>query len=146
MGLGERIQDARKRKSITQEQLADQLDVTRQSVSRWESNVVYPDMDNLVKLSNILEVSLDYLLKNEENSTSTKKVSGLLKALIGKEVKIEFNTEMDYDFFRSKKKIIVLEISKDWIKLKSIDGKTNESQMKLIPIESIKAITLKEES
>ncbi|MDE6047819.1 MAG: helix-turn-helix domain-containing protein, partial [Anaeroplasmataceae bacterium] len=89
MSLGKRIQDARKKINITQEQLADSLEVTRQSVSRWESDIVYPDMANLVKLSNILEVSIDYLLKNETNLDTEKKVNRLLVMLVGKEVKLE---------------------------------------------------------
>ncbi|MDE6242341.1 MAG: helix-turn-helix domain-containing protein [Anaeroplasmataceae bacterium] len=145
MSLGKRLQDARKKLNITQEQLADSLEVTRQSVSRWESDIVYPDMANLVKLSNILEVSIDYLLKNETNLDTEKKVNRLLLTLVGKEVKLEFNTSQDYDFFQSKKKIIVIEVSKDWIKLESVDRKTEESKIKLVPVETIKSITLKEE-
>ena len=43
MSLGTKIQEARKKLNITQEQLADMLDVTRQSVSRWESDIAFPE-------------------------------------------------------------------------------------------------------
>ncbi|MDE7264140.1 MAG: helix-turn-helix domain-containing protein [Anaeroplasmataceae bacterium] len=144
MSLGKRLQDARKKMNITQEQLAEHLEVTRQSVSRWESNIVYPDMDNLVRLSTFLEVSLDYLLK-DENHSNVKPVSRLLEGLIGKEVFLELDTAKDYEFFSSKRKVIVVEVSRDWIKLESIGKKEKNSIIKLIPVDSIKSIHIKEE-
>ena len=48
MSLGENLQFLRKKNNITQEQLAEQLDVSRQSVSKWESDSSYPEMDKLL--------------------------------------------------------------------------------------------------
>lgn len=48
MSLGENLQFLRKRNDITQEQLAEKLNVSRQSVSKWESDTAYPEMDKLL--------------------------------------------------------------------------------------------------
>ena len=53
MSLGENLQFLRKKNNITQEQLAEQLDVSRQSVSKWESDSSYPEMDKLLQLNKI---------------------------------------------------------------------------------------------
>lgn len=49
MALGRKIAEARKEKNLTQEQLADLMSVTRQSISRWESDQSYPEMDKIVR-------------------------------------------------------------------------------------------------
>lgn len=63
MTLGEKLAKARKEKNITQEQLADTLGVSRQSISKWESDVAYPETDKLIRMSELFDCSLDYLLK-----------------------------------------------------------------------------------
>ena len=70
MTLGEKIQALRKQRNISQEQLADQMNVTRQAVSKWEVGESLPDVDNIVRLSEILDVSIDYLLKTSHDNTS----------------------------------------------------------------------------
>lgn len=67
MTLGEKLAKARKEKNITQEQLADNLGVSRQAISKWESDVAYPETDKLIHMSELFDCSLDYLLK--ENIT-----------------------------------------------------------------------------
>ena len=64
MSLGNKLAEARRAKNLTQEQLAQQLDVTRQAVSRWESDAAYPETDKIVRMAQILEVSCDYLLQD----------------------------------------------------------------------------------
>ncbi|SNS72701.1 Transcriptional regulator, contains XRE-family HTH domain [Anaerovirgula multivorans] len=82
MTLGERIQICRKSKSLSQEEMASVLGVSRQAISKWECNASIPDIDKIIALSNFFNVSTDYLLKDEyanENevlSTETKKRSG----------------------------------------------------------------------
>ena len=66
MYLADKIIDERKKRGWSQEELADQLDVSRQSVSKWESGQSLPDLQRIVELSRIFGVSTDYLLKNEE--------------------------------------------------------------------------------
>ena len=62
MEIGSKIAQARKEKNLTQEQLAELMNVTRQTVSRWELQTAYPEMEKIVMLSDILGVSCDYLL------------------------------------------------------------------------------------
>ena len=61
----EKLQKLRKEKGYSQEQLADLLDVSRQSVSKWESGTTYPEMDKLLSLCKIFNVSLDELTNDE---------------------------------------------------------------------------------
>lgn len=65
MEFGEKLQKLRKDKSMSQEQLAECLNVSRQAVSRWEKNVVLPDVCNVIAISELFDVSTDYLLKSE---------------------------------------------------------------------------------
>lgn len=66
MNVADRIQSLRKSKGISQEQLADDLGVSRQAVSRWESEQSTPDMDKIVLMSDYFEVTTDYILKGIE--------------------------------------------------------------------------------
>ena len=59
MSLSENLQYLRAREGVTQEQLAERLDVSRQSVSKWESNASYPEMDTLLKLCDMFQVDMD---------------------------------------------------------------------------------------
>lgn len=66
MSFGEKLYKIRKEAGISQEQLAELMDVSRQSVSKWESDKAYPEMNRLVFLSDYFHVSLDYLMRGEE--------------------------------------------------------------------------------
>lgn len=63
MGLGENIVRLRTRRGLSQENLAEELGVSRQSVSKWETDGAVPDLDKLIKLSELFGVSLDNLVK-----------------------------------------------------------------------------------
>ncbi|HAX52028.1 MAG TPA: XRE family transcriptional regulator [Lachnospiraceae bacterium] len=65
MILAEKIMKHRKQNGWSQEELAMKLNISRQSVSKWESTAAIPDLDKIIKLSEIFEVSTDYLLKDE---------------------------------------------------------------------------------
>ncbi len=65
MILAEKIAMLRKQKGWSQEELAEQLGISRQSVSKWESEASIPDLDKILKLSALFGVSTDYLLKEE---------------------------------------------------------------------------------
>ncbi len=67
MTLGNKLQTLRKQKGLSQEQLAEQLGVSRQAVSKWELNTTLPETENIIKIKNIFGVSFDYLL--DENIT-----------------------------------------------------------------------------
>ena len=66
MNLSDRIQYLRKSRGISQEGLADQLGVSRQAVSKWESEQSMPDLDKIISMSDYFAVTTDYLLKGIE--------------------------------------------------------------------------------
>ncbi len=63
MSFGENLQIIRAKHNITQEQLAEQLEVTRQSVSKWESGLSYPEMNTILKICEMYQVSMDELMR-----------------------------------------------------------------------------------
>ena len=65
MILADKIMNLRKQNGWSQEELADKLDISRQSVSKWESGASIPDLDKILKLSTLFGVSTDYLLRDE---------------------------------------------------------------------------------
>ncbi len=66
MTIADRIQSLRKSKGMSQEELADRIGVSRQAVSKWESEQATPDLEKVVIMSEIFEVTTDYLLKGIE--------------------------------------------------------------------------------
>lgn len=66
MTLGEKIRTARKRAGLTQKQLAEQLLVSRQAITKWEADRGMPDIENLKHLSKRLNISMDHLLDSGE--------------------------------------------------------------------------------
>ena len=64
MSMGSKLAEARRKNNLTQEQLAERLGVTRQAVSRWESDTAYPETDKIVRMSRLLGVSCDWLLQD----------------------------------------------------------------------------------
>ena len=76
MTLGEKITKQRKELNYTQEQLADILGVSRQSISKWESNIAYPETDKLIALGKLFDCSMDYLLKEEVTEKSDVQAYG----------------------------------------------------------------------
>ncbi len=63
MDISEKILKLRKANNLTQEQLAEQLQVSRQAVSKWESGQAIPESDKLPALSDLFHVTIDYLLR-----------------------------------------------------------------------------------
>ena len=64
--IGSKIKAARLEKKLTQEQVAELLGVSRQTISNWENEKSYPDIISVIKMSECYDVSLDYLLKREQ--------------------------------------------------------------------------------
>ena len=62
MNIGSTISELRKKNNLTQEQLAEKLNVTRQTISKWETNETIPDVESLKKLAIVLEFSIWLLL------------------------------------------------------------------------------------
>lgn len=74
MTTGEKIAALRKEKGITQEEMAESLKVTRQSVSRWEMDAAFPETEKLIKLGRLLECSIDFLLNGDIQKDSENDV------------------------------------------------------------------------
>lgn len=68
MTLEKKLQTLRKKQSLSQEELASMVMVSRQAVSKWESGENIPDIENLLRLSKLYHVSIDYLLNDEAES------------------------------------------------------------------------------
>ena len=66
MTIGQRISKCRKDKNLSQEYIAELMEVSRQAVSKWENDLTEPDTANLIKLSKIFDVSVEYLANGEE--------------------------------------------------------------------------------
>ena len=93
MTLGEKLSKLRKEHNYTQEQLADILGVSRQSISKWESDIAYPETDKLIKLGKILECSMDYLLKEEVSDKTYAAQEGVSEKIeqLGRKVMTDKN-------------------------------------------------------
>ena len=72
MIFSEKLQILRKNKGFTQEALAEKLGVSRQAVAKWESGQIYPDISNLISISELLNVSVDYLVKDQDCAVNIK--------------------------------------------------------------------------
>ena len=144
MSLGNKLAEARRAKNLTREQRAERLDVTRQAVSRWESDAAYPETDKIVRMAQILEVSCDYLLQDgvDEKGTPVKSpVTRLLAQAQGKRVKLTFY-ESDG-----------MPVVHDWCVIQDFDGgwanvevvvnqkKPEKNEVRLIPLSAISTIT-----
>lgn len=89
MKIGDQLKKARMDNNLTQEEVAEKIFVSRQSISNWENNKTYPDIGNVIALSDLYEISLDELLKGSDNfmkhleeSTDIVKSNKKLMALI----------------------------------------------------------------
>ncbi|MEG0577817.1 MAG: helix-turn-helix transcriptional regulator [Carnobacterium sp.] len=65
MLLGGKLKSSRVKKGYSQNDVAEELHISRQSISKWENDISYPELDNLVKLSTYYQVSIDQLLKDK---------------------------------------------------------------------------------
>ncbi len=65
MTLGQKLKEIRKRFGLSQEQLAEIINVSRQAITKWESDNGLPDVSNLQELSKVFGVTVDYLLNGE---------------------------------------------------------------------------------
>ena len=66
MEIGKKLKDARIKAKFTQEEIAEELNVSRQTISNWENEKSYPDIISVIELSDFYSISLDDLLKGDE--------------------------------------------------------------------------------
>lgn len=74
MTTGEKLQNLRKQNNYTQEELADIMGVSRQSISKWESDIAFPETEKIITLSKLYKCSIDYLLNSECNNPNSSAV------------------------------------------------------------------------
>jgi transcriptional regulator with XRE-family HTH domain len=67
MDLGSRIKDERERLNLSQDELAQRMDISRQAISKWETGKSYPDIEKILKLSDIFNITLDELVRGDKN-------------------------------------------------------------------------------
>lgn len=72
MTFAEKLKSLRKQASMSQEQLAEKLGVSRQAVTKWETDTGIPDIENIKSISSLFDISIDELLSNE--NASQKKI------------------------------------------------------------------------
>jgi len=135
MSMGARLAQARRGQNMTQEQLAEKLGVTRQAVSRWESDTAYPET---------FGVSCDYLLgaSNEPSPTGDKPpspVTRLLREAVGRKVLLAFYEENDFIFCDWSR---ILDFDGGWANVEFVREKRDRRETRLIPLSSIRTITI----
>lgn len=86
MNIGERIYNFRTEKGMSQGDLAEKLDVSRQSISKWENNSAVPDLDKIIKLSEIFDITIDELVKGVTQDKTDETTYSTLKT----EQKVEY--------------------------------------------------------
>lgn len=143
--LGNKIARKRRDVGMTQIEFAEKLNVTRQTVSRWEAGTVLPDIDKISDIAKLLDVSCDYLLRDdikEETETVAKGVSRLLKSVEGKTVRLNFfEDEADIDLLNNDCRILSFE--GNWMKVLAYTKKGEIE--KLIPVSSVLSFEVREE-
>lgn len=93
MIFSEKLQILRKTKGYSQEETAEMLDVSRQAVAKWEAGLSYPDIFNLIQISNFFNVTVDYLIKEQDcNVTIGRELLGDMDKLIKFRLEANANT------------------------------------------------------
>lgn len=130
MKLGDRLANCRKEKGLTQEYVAQEMEVTRQTVSNWETGHVAPSLDKLHALALLYQTSLYDLI---EGDTQTVKSRSVVSQWIGKRVDVEYLSGVVLSG-------TVTDMDQQWLVLQLDKG--NES--KVINLEGIGAVVAKE--
>ena len=155
--LGEKLVTIRKKYGYSQQELADRLSVTRQTISNWECGQGAPALDKAIELARIYQVSLDYLVGDQVGVVVKEKKrlsQRILKCLIGKYVKISYSDMellLESDFGTgSDSKVKVLDVTDEWIRIEYVRRKENsllkkETVVKLIDINAVDGFEIEEE-
>lgn len=147
--ISDKLITLRKKHGFSQQELADLLSITRQTISNWECGQGTPGLDKALELAKIYHISLDDLAGNDVDiiaSPKKEKDMHVLKHLIGKEIRIDYSdldllldTSMDIS---SNSKVKVLEVNDEWVRIEYARTKENslfkkERIVKLIELSSI---------
>lgn len=98
MNIADRIQSLRKQKGMSQIELADAIGVSRQAVSKWESEQAIPDLDKIVAMSEIFGTTTDYLLKGIEPLDGEVNASGSAKPKMSKEDSLALAEKLTHEY------------------------------------------------
>lgn len=146
--IGENLMKLRKKQGMSQQEVADLLQVSRQTISNWELNQGAPSIDKAKELAKLYHVSLDDLVGHDIEVVSSRenKESSILKKLIGKVCKIDCKESSLYLDSPTKEQYVILDISKHWIKVK-YERRTGitlkkEEIIKLIDIDDIQGFEI----
>lgn len=142
MNINEKILLLRKKAGLSQESLAEKLNVTRQTVSNWELGQTTPDILQAKELSKIFNVSLDDLTNNKLELNVKNNSNNILKDLIGKNCSLLINEDYTDSYIDYNSKVKVLDVSNSFIKIEYKKGKNLVE--KLIDIDIITSIKVVE--
>lgn len=132
MSFANRLQELRKSKGLSQGDLAERLNVSRQSVSKWETGLGYPETEKLLILCEILDVDLDYLLRDKIRDHNAKPMTlSPYTQYLKKWVKLFLNDKEFNGFYC----IAIIEIGKDFLAF--IDDKGKVGLLNVSTIASI---------
>lgn len=137
MTFGNQLTKARKENDLTQEQLAEKLNLSRQTILRWEKNQVFPDISNLRAVTEVLEVSFNYLLGETESVEEKTESTNILTSLIDQQVKIIFY-EGHLELYG--KTLFVLDVEEDMLQIQYTVN--DELVMKILSVSAIQSFTL----
>jgi len=97
MIFSEKLKMLRKNKGMTQDEFAEKLNVSRQAVAKWESGQAYPDILNLIQISNFFNATVDYLVRDQECMVSIEEILNTdLERLIAFRLEANVNTYAAY--------------------------------------------------
>lgn len=141
MTFGDQLSKARKNKDLTQEELAERLNLSRQTILRWEKNQVFPDISNLKAVAQVLDISFDYLLGEDKAEKLPVTEMNLQDILVGKKVQLVIYEELLDDYLAIYDKVcLVLDMEEDMVQVQFTEKK--ELRMKIIPLSAIQSFTL----
>ena len=144
MSLGSKLAEERRRNNMTQEQLAERLGVSRQAVSRWESDTAYPETDKIVRMAALFGVSCDYLLREDaasaapEPSPAPGTVTRLLRQAAGQRVRLSFYEDEGAPVCDW---CVILDFDGGWANVEFVREKKDRRERRLLPISSISSVT-----
>lgn len=127
MNIGEKLYELRKGKNLSQEEVAEKLNVTRQTVSKWETNQSSPDFNKILPICELFEISTEELItgkktkeKNNENEEMKKDVKEEKENLTRDEIRIKSAEIVSTSVFLYILDIVILVLSIAWLELDPI--------------------------
>lgn len=110
MRLGDKLIQLRRERGYSQEQLANMLDVSRQSVSKWEAGQSIPEMNKLINISDLYDVTVDSLVRENIEILSADKRQEITEASSSSTGRYDYESARAYGFYEYKSKITILGI------------------------------------